>query len=99
MNEYKVSIDGSSTLAEINRQIKGEEAGASEFLNSVVGPDEGRVSNIAKFKELPAGTVPPELTIVKQGERAPAGKSEVWSGVMVIEGTSESVVGYRATAF
>lgn len=98
MASYKVAIDGSFTLAQINAAIMGEEAGASKFLDSQVGTDEGQITNVATFDELAPGTVPPALTIVKHGSPAPPGTSQEWSGVMLVEGSMQPVVGHRKNA-
>ena len=95
MADYRVEIDGSFTFAQINSAIAGEEAGASEFVDSVIGTHEGKLANLATFKELAPGTVPPRPTIVKQGDPPPAGTKKVWSGVMLVQGTSTAVIGYR----
>jgi hypothetical protein len=95
MADYQVEIDGASELSQINLQIAGEEAGASQFVDSVPGTREGRVSNVVTFTELAPGTVPPPLTIAKQVDPPPQGKRRVWTGVMVLAGTLQAVIGYR----
>jgi hypothetical protein len=95
MANYQVEIDGGFTLTQINSAIAGEEAGASEFVDSVIGTHQGKLANLAIFKELAPGTTPPRPTIAKQGDPAPVGTTKVWSGVMLVQGTSTAVVGYR----
>src|SRR5262245_8941664 len=97
MSDYLVDIDGANNLAQINLQISGEEAGASEFQSSSILFHDGRITNIAKFRELPAGTRPKQLTLVVQGTAQPAGTKLVWSGVMVVSGTNQAVIAYRVT--
>jgi hypothetical protein len=95
MAEYLVEIEGKYDLPQINLQISREEAGASEFVCSNISFYENRVTNIAKFKELAAGTVPAKLTLVKQGDQPPAQSQRVWSGVMVVSGTNEALSAWR----
>jgi hypothetical protein len=97
MAEYLIEIQGIHDLAQINLQIAGEEAGASEFVSSSIVFYEGRVTNIVKFRELAPGTIPKTLTIVKHDDPQPSGTRLTWSGVMIIKGTTEAVSAYRAT--
>jgi hypothetical protein len=96
MSEYKVEIEGQCNLDEINLQIAGEEAGASEFISSRVSVKHNQVTNVVTFKELDAGTVPHSLKIVKQNDPAPAGTKRLWGGVMVVSGRNTAVVAYRS---
>lgn len=96
MAEYKVEIEGKYSLDEINLQIAGEEAGASEFLASQVSVKDNQVTNILTFTELSAGTVPHPLKLVRQNEPQPPGTRKFWTGVMVVGGTNTPVVAYRA---
>jgi hypothetical protein len=95
MSNYNVEIEGRYKLDEINSAIAGEEVGASEFKSSRVKASDAGVTNIVTFRELPPGTIPKPLTMVKQGDPQPPGTKEIWSGVMVVEGTLTSVVAYR----
>jgi len=95
MSDYKVEIEGSYDFDQINIQIAGEEAGASEFISSEVASRSGKVTNVATFRELPAGTVPKELKVAKQNDPKPSGTVLAWSGVMVVKGTSTAVCAYR----
>ena len=95
MSEYKVEIEGKEDLLAINQEIAGEEAGASEFVSSVVTPRGGQVTNVLTFRTLPAGTVPKPLKIVKLNDPPPAGTTKVWSGTMITSGTNTAVTGYR----
>jgi hypothetical protein len=95
MVEYSVEIQGKYDLDEINLQIAGEEAGASEFISSHVSVKDNQVTNVVTFKELDVGTVPHPLKLVKQNEPQPAGTKKLWNGVMVVSGTNTSVVAYR----
>jgi hypothetical protein len=97
MGEYLVEVEGKYNLEEINLQIRGEEAGASEFISSSVCSYEGRTTNIAKFRELAPGTVPKEITLVPQGHSPPEGAKPkpIWTGEMIISGTKQAVSAYR----
>jgi hypothetical protein len=95
MGEYKVEIEGKHDLAQINLQIAGEEAGASEFIQSQLTTKNNQLTNEVSFKELGAGTVPPALKVVKQNDPPPAGTKKVWEGVMVVSGTNTAVIAYR----
>jgi hypothetical protein len=96
MADYIVEIAGTSDLASINRQIAGEEAGASEFKKSEVALFRGVMTNLATFSELAPGTVLPVPTLIKQGDPKPAGKGVVWSGSMIVSGSAQAVELYRA---
>lgn len=95
MSNYKVEIEGSYDFDQINIQIAGEEAGASEFISSEVTSHSGKFTNVATFRELPAGTVPKELKVAKQNDPKPSGTVLAWSGVMIVKGTSTVVRAYR----
>ena len=91
MSDYDVEIEGKYSLEEINLQIAGEEAGASEFKSSKVSAS----NNIVTFRPLPAGTIPKPLKLIKQGDSQPSGTQEIWSGVMVVQGANTAVTAYR----
>lgn len=97
MSDYPVEISGEYDLEQINLQISGEEAGASEFISSSISFHEEHITNIAKFKELEPGTVLKKLTLVKHGEEPPADTAQIWSGVMIVSNKNEVVSAYRAT--
>lgn len=97
MGEYAVEIEGKYDLDQIELQIRSEEAGASEFISSSISLHEGSITNICQFKELEAGTVPKELTLVRHSEDQPAGTVRIWSGVMIVSDTNEAISAYRAT--
>jgi hypothetical protein len=96
MCEYTKAILGKYDLEQIELQIAGEEAGASEFIKSEILLDNGPVANIVTFKDWEPGTVPNKLTLVKDGDDEPDGADKVWSGAMIVEGTNEYVHAYRA---
>lgn len=95
MADYEVEIKGNITIADINAQIAGEEAGGSQFVSSKVSTSNGTSTNFATFQELPGGTMPKPLTVVKQGDPQPSGTKGVWSGQMIVEGKSIAVVACR----
>ena len=93
MKDYNVTIEGKSSLAEINQQIEGEEAGGSEFLSSSIKSG----NNIAKFRELSPGTRPKLFTVVLQSDPQPDGTKPVWDGPMMVSNANQNVSAYRAT--
>jgi len=98
MDDYGVEIQGQYDLDQINLQIAGEEASASEFISSKVSVRNNVPTNIVTFRELAPGTVPKKLIVVKKGNPQPPGTNQVWSGVMVVKGTSTAVTAYRVSA-
>jgi len=97
MAEYKLEIEGKFDLPEINLQILGEEAGASEFLSSSVQPGARKArTNMAIFRELPSGTVPNKLFLVADGTAQPPNTNKVWSGTMIVKGVDTAVSAFRA---
>jgi hypothetical protein len=97
---YLVFITGNTALDQINLQIAGEEAGASEFKASEIAPkedepDKGQLGNKVTFETLPAGTVPKELKVVKHTAPQPPGTKKVWEGAMIVAGTNTDVIAYR----
>ena len=84
MDEYFVEIEGKHDLNQINLMISGEEAGASEFISIAITFHEGRITNFAKFRELPPGTRPKRLILLPHDTPQPPGTQHVWSGVMLV---------------
>lgn len=97
MGEYLLEIEGKHDLNEINQMISGEEAGGSELISSAVLFYEGRMTNIAKFKELQPGTRPKQIALLEHGTPQPPRTQLVWSGVMLVRGTNTAVSAYRTT--
>jgi hypothetical protein len=97
MSEYVVHIPGEYDLGQINAQILGEEASFSEFINSKISLHRSQTVNMARFRELPAGTIPDEMRLVVTSEAQPPGTVPVWTGVMVVNSEAEAVSAYRAT--
>ena len=95
MREYTVQLDGRESLDQINLAIAAEEAGASQFRSSQISTVDGR-TNIVTFSELPPGTVPKRLLLVREDDPQPPEMQRVWSGKMVVTGTPMSVVAYRS---
>jgi hypothetical protein len=95
MADYLVEIQGIHELAQINLQIRGEEAGASEFLSSDIAFYGGQITNIVRFRELAPGTILKTLRLVKHDDPQPPGTQRVWSGVMIVQGTTEAVAAFR----
>ncbi len=90
MAEYTKLIEGGDSLKQINLQIDEEEAAASEFKESTVSISTNEVT----FRELPAGTVPKRLILVKAGDPQPPGTKLVWRGNMIVEGAQTEVPAY-----
>jgi hypothetical protein len=97
MSDYLIEFEGKYDLQQINLQISAEEAGASEFISSSISFNEGRITNLVKFKDLATGTFPKKLTLVKHGQTQPDGTVHVWSGAMIVDNNNEAVSAYRAT--
>ncbi|KPL21203.1 MAG: hypothetical protein AMJ75_10440 [Phycisphaerae bacterium SM1_79] len=96
MSEYAVYIAGQYDLDQINAQILGEEASFSRFINNRITRHERKSINMAKFKELPAGTIPNDMKLLDISEEPPADMVHVWTGVMVVNDATEAVSAYRA---
>lgn len=96
MSTYIVDIDGNANLQSINSAIVREEAIGAEFLRSSLSSHEGRITNLAIFNDLPAGTRPTkDIELHAQSDPAPTGKASAWSGVMLVSGTNMAIVAYR----
>ena len=95
--DYEVEIEGKYDLDQINLQIAGEEAGASEFRSSKVSVRNNKPTNVVTFRKLPNGTIPKPLKVVKQNDPQPPGTVRVWVGLMVVKGTNTAVTAYRAS--
>lgn len=95
MANYMVEIKGASSLPSINQQVRGEEAGASEFVQSQVALLGGSLTNVVTFKELPPGTLPPTATIITQGSIPPANTTLRWSGTMIVSGSAQAIELHR----
>jgi hypothetical protein len=95
MSTYPREIEGKYDLGQINIQIAGEEAGASEFVKSEVTSRNNKMTNIVTFRELPAGTLPKPIILSENNEPSPAGTAMVWSGVMIVKDTSTAVKAFR----
>jgi len=97
MDDYDVVIEGQYDLAEVTRQIAGEEAGASEFVRSAILTQGARAHNRVTFRPLPAGIVPKDVQVVMLTDPAPPGAARIWSGAMIVGGTNTAVAVYRKT--
>lgn len=97
MAEYIVEIEGRHPLTQIELQIQSEELGFSEFLSINIGFHNGRVTNLATFKELSPGTTPKQPTLgqAQPGQPAPPGKMRVWAGPMIVDNQAIFVALYR----
>jgi hypothetical protein len=97
MSEYIVEIEGKYPIAQIEKQIQSEELGFSQFISITIGHYRNIVTNLATFKELPAGTTPKQPTLVEAvpGQAPAAGKLTVWSGPMLAGGKAIYAALYR----
>jgi len=96
MSEYITEINGANSLKNIELAIAGEEATGAEFLRASISFHGGAITNLITFNDLPAGKRPASrLVLVTQGEAAPAGKTNLWAGVLLVAGTNTAVIAYR----
>jgi hypothetical protein len=93
MAEYLIEIEGKYDLDQITKQVRFEEAGASEFVASSFSYHNNNATNIATFRE--ADAIPPDITLIPQTQALPAGARQIWSGVMMVSGALQLVVAYR----
>lgn len=96
MGEYLLEIEGKHDLNTIGRMISGEEAGGSAFISSAVSFYQGRITNLATFRELRRGR-PKKIKLLGDGAPQPPETEHVWSGVMLANGTNTAVSAYRTT--
>ena len=97
MSDYIVEIAGKYPLEQIELQIQSEELGFSQFVSLSIDDQNGSVTNLATFKELPAGTTPKQPTLIEAvaGQAPPAGKVEAWSGSILANGKATYAALYR----
>jgi hypothetical protein len=97
MSDYIVEIEGKHPLAQIELQIQSEELGFSQFVSLSIGNYNGKLTNLAKFIELPTGTTLMQPTLVEAtpGQAPPAGKVVVWAGPILANGQELNVALYR----
>ena len=96
MGEYTVEVEGINSLQNIQLAIAGEEATGAEFIRSTLSRHESKFTNLVTFNDLEPGQRPQsELVLIKQGQQAPSGKNQVWSGVLLVSGSNESIIAYR----
>ena len=96
MGNYVVAIEGRFPLAQIELELRNEEAGASEFVSMRIGQQDGKDVNLATFRELDSG-MPKPLTLkqVPPGAPPPAGKVRVWEGRILAENKRLDAALYR----
>ena len=97
MSYYIVEIEGKYPLKQIELQIQSEELGFSQFVSLCIGHHNSNVTNLATFKELPAGTTPKQPTLVETvpGQVSSIGKVEVWSGPILADSKAIYAVLFR----
>ncbi len=95
-SEYLVCIAGQYDLEQINVQILGEEASFSRFLRSKISHIGRNSTNFVVFRELPPGTIPKDIILLKTAEDQPRDTVHIWTGVILVSNTTEAVSVYRA---
>jgi hypothetical protein len=85
-------MDGNYTLAETESAIQAKEAAGREMITLEAG-DSDPPTNEADYKKLSAGKRPSPLHLTQTD--IPAGKPEVWSGSIYVEGTLQEAKAYR----
>ena len=96
MDNYDTEIDGTKSLENIVQIVVREEATGAEFQQSSVSFRHGKMTNLATFKNLPAGTRPSkDIVFVQEGSATPAGKQLLWAGVLLVSGSNLAVSAYR----
>ena len=97
MKTRKRGYKGNLSLAEIQIQIRFEEAGALELIDCVVATDKNNQPiNVLEFKELPAGDVPADIVLVKANDPKPTGTSQkVLTDTLVVNSQFTAIDFYR----
>jgi hypothetical protein len=95
-NEYCVLIEGKYDLEQINTQISGEEASFSRFLRSKISRSGIKSINFVVFGKLSPDFIPKEITLLKTIEDQPRDTVHIWTGVILVNNTTEAVSAYRA---
>ncbi len=88
---------GTLNLAEIQEQIRFQEAGSLQLDDCIVSTDKNNQPiNIIKFNELSAGQVPDDIVLVEAKTSQPANTSKkVLTDVLVIENQFKTIDFYR----
>ena len=95
MFEYEKYADGSRNLPALEALIVREEAGESEFLGNTVVSDDGRVTNLVRFKEIRSDRMREPLRLLASSDEAPGGANAIWNGSMVVANVTQTVTAYR----
>ena len=91
MSTYHVEIPGTFTLAKQSKAIEAEEALGTKFLASKIWVNaKNAVTNLAEFQELDEAPDPP-LGVPSLSATLPAGKTPVWAGAMIVQGSAVQV--------
>jgi hypothetical protein len=96
MFEYEKYADGSRSLFALEALILREEAGESEFLGNTVVSEDGKATNLVRFKEIRRDPMREPLRLIAGDELAPRGASAIWNGEMVVANVAQPVTAYRA---
>jgi hypothetical protein len=95
MDTMHIGITGDKTLAVTNTIITQRENLNSEFQDSHITYDQGKVINQVTMEMYDDASVPKKLTLKKQTDPAPAHASKIWEGVMAVENSLVVVTAYR----
>jgi hypothetical protein len=92
MGTYHVELSGKLSLADQAQAINGEEALGTKFLGSRIWVNKkDLLTNLAEFEELDEEPDPP-LGPVALSKTLPSGKTPVWAGPMLVQGSAVSQV-------
>ena len=94
--EYLVCIEGKYDLEQINLQISGEEASLSRFLRCKISRNGSSRLNFVVFRELPHSSIPENIILLKTTEDQPHDTVHIWTGVILVNNTTEAISAYRA---
>jgi hypothetical protein len=90
MDYYMKSIPGTSSLVEINIEIRGQEVGYAQFVNSKIVNND----NIVTFDE-DVSDIPKPLLVILATDPQPPKTTPGWNGDMLINGNKTHVQSYR----
>jgi len=95
--EYVVAVEGHYPRAQIELQLQNEEARASEFVSLEIGQDDdGNDVNLVTFRERDTRPTPRlQLAVVPLGTEVPAGKTRLWEGEALVDGSTQEAAVYR----
>lgn len=92
--EYYVEIIRDK-LSGFEGRVSNEESGGSIFVNNVQTMLEGKLVNLAKFRELDLGDVPDTTPRFVELGKTPNGSAVEWTGVVLIGGVLTAAEMFR----